>query len=156
LAAVVKVGVVSAPLKAIVPVVLVRTTLVPVVTAPVKVVPPELVMVRVPMSVPIVLETASAPSVLIVKCEALPFAVPATAVRLIGVLAPAPIMRVTPSTKVVLPNVIVPVLAPPTVLLALTVTAVSASPKVITPVPLAAIVPAIDTLLGAVATKPPV
>ena len=53
MAAVVKVGVVSAPLKTIVPVVLVRTTPLPVVTAPVKVVPPELVMVRVASVVPL-------------------------------------------------------------------------------------------------------
>ena len=63
LAAVVKVGVMSAPLKAIVPVVLVSTTLVTVVTAPVKVAPPELVMVRVPMFVPIMPVTLIAPAV---------------------------------------------------------------------------------------------
>ena len=59
----------SAPLKAMVPVVLVRTTPVPVVTAPVKVAPPELVMVRVDrlIVVPTTPLTAIVPAVLKVK-----------------------------------------------------------------------------------------
>ena len=68
---------VSAPLKAIVPVVLVSTTPVPVVTAPVKVAPPELVMVRVDkLVVPMIPLTAIAPAVLKVKAwvlAAVPF-----------------------------------------------------------------------------------
>ena len=72
-----RVGVVSAPLKAMVPVVLVRTTPVPVVTAPVKVAPPELVMVRVDkLVVPMIPLTAIVPSVLKVKAwvlAAVPF-----------------------------------------------------------------------------------
>ena len=60
--AVVKVGVVKAPLKLIVPVVLVSTTLVPVVTMSLKLAPPELVIVRLDtLAVPPI-----APSTLIV------------------------------------------------------------------------------------------
>ena len=55
---------VSAPLKVIVPVVLERVT-VAASTAPPKVVPPELVMVRVPISVPMVLVTPTVPTELI-------------------------------------------------------------------------------------------
>ena len=52
---------VRAPLKAIVPVVLVSVT-VAASTAPPKVVPPELVMVRVPISVPMVVVTPTVPT----------------------------------------------------------------------------------------------
>ena len=55
---------VRAPLKAIVPVVLLKVTVVAL-TAPPKVVPPELVMVRVPISVPMVLVTPTVPTELI-------------------------------------------------------------------------------------------
>ena len=55
---------VRAPLNAIVPVVLVRVT-VAASTAPPKVVPPELVMVRVPISLPIVVVTPTVPTELI-------------------------------------------------------------------------------------------
>ena len=59
--AVFKVVAVRAPLKAIVPVVLVSVT-VAASTAPPKVVPPELVMVRVPISVPMVVVTPTVPT----------------------------------------------------------------------------------------------
>ena len=82
-----KVGVVSAPLKAIVPVVLVRTTLVLVVTAPVKVAPPELVMVRVDKLVaPIMPLAAITPVVFRVKDWVLA-AAPVTPAKLIAPLA---------------------------------------------------------------------
>jgi len=59
--AVFKVVAVRAPLKVIVPVVLVSVT-VAASTAPPKVVPPELVMVRVPISVPMVVVTPTVPT----------------------------------------------------------------------------------------------
>ena len=71
-----------------------------------------------------------------------------------GVAAPVPIVIVKPLLMVALPSVICPVDAPPTVELAVTVTAVV--PRLITPVPKAEIVPAIDLLLGAVAITPAV
>ena len=86
-AAVVKVGEMRAPLKAMVPVVLVRTTLVPVVTAPVKVAPPELVMVRVDkLAVPMIPLTAIVPAVFKVMDWVLAV-VPFTLVKLMAPLA---------------------------------------------------------------------
>ena len=107
---------VSAPLKVIAPVVSVRVT-VTAPTAPVKVVPPELVMVSVPISVPIVLETVTAPVVLIVRFDTAFRAVPIIEERLIALAIPVPRVRVTPSASVVAPKVMVPVEAPPTVVL---------------------------------------
>ena len=150
--AVFKVVAVKAPLKAIVPVVLVRVT----VAAPtvlLKVVPPELVMVRVPISVPMVLLTATAPVVLIVRLEVLPESVPATELRLIALALPVPIVKVTLSAKVVAPKLIAPVAVPPMVVLAKMLTGVVA--KLITIVELfAAIVPDRYFVLGAVAVRP--
>ena len=75
------VGVVNAPLKVIVPAVLLSTTLVPVVTAPLKVVPPELVRVRVdngvaPMA-PVILIVPAVPEFIASDCvlAAAPFIV---------------------------------------------------------------------------------
>ena len=143
---------VKAPLKAIVPLVSVKVTVVAP-TVLLKVVPPELVIVRMPISVPIVLETVTAPVVLMVRFEALPLAVPAIDDKLIAFAIPVPIVRVTPSANVVAPRVMVPVALPPNVVSARTLTAVV--PKLITLVVLlAAIVPARYFVLGAVAVKP--
>ena len=121
--------------------------------APLKVVPPELVMVRVPISVPMVLLTATAPVVLIVRLEVLPESVPATEIRLIALALPVPIVKVTLSAKVVAPKLIAPVAVPPMVVLARMLTGVVA--KLITLVELfAAIVPDRYFVLGAVAVKP--
>ena len=75
-------------------------------TAPVNVVPPELVIVKVPMSVPIAPEAVTAPVVLIVMLEAEPLAVPETLDKLITFAIPVPNVKVTSSTKVVAPKVI--------------------------------------------------
>ena len=70
------------------------------------VVPPEFVIVKVPMSVPIAPETVTAPIVLIVILELEPFAVPEILDKLIAFAIPVPKVKVTPSTKVVAPKVI--------------------------------------------------
>ena len=122
-------------------------------TVPVKVVPPELVMVSVPISVPIVLETVTAPVVLIVRFDTAFRAVPIIEERLIALAIPVPRVRVTPSASVVAPKVMVPVALPPNVVLARTLIAVV--PKLITLVVLlAAIIPARYFVLGANAVRP--
>ena len=122
-------------------------------TAPVKVVPPELVMVRVPISVPMVLLTATAPVVLIVRLEARPKSVPATELRLIALLMPVPKVKVTLLAKVVAPKLMAPVAVPPMVVLAKILTGVVA--KLIALVELfAAIVPDKYFVLGANAVRP--
>ena len=75
-------------------------------TAPLNVVPPEFVIVKVPISVPIAPEAVTAPVVLIVILEAEPPAVPETLLKLIAFAIPVPKVKVTPSAKVVVPNVI--------------------------------------------------
>ena len=87
------------------PVVFVNVTVVAL-TAPLNVVPPELVIVKVPMSVPIAPEAVTAPVVLIVMLEAEPLATPDTVVMLIGVDAPVPTVNVLPSEIVIAPKVI--------------------------------------------------
>ena len=146
------VAAVKAPLKAIVPVVSVKVTVVAP-TVLLKVVPPELVIVRMPISVPIVLETVTAPVVLMVRF-ALPLDGPVTVVKLIGVASPAPKVRLL--FRAIAPVVISPVEVPPMVEAPPIVTAVLLSPKVITPVPAAVTVPFTVIALGAVATTPPV
>ena len=121
-------------------------------TAPVKVAPPELVMVRVPMFVPIV-PTETIPVVLIIKL-AVPLAGPVIEVIVSALAIPVPMVSIVPVAKVIAPTVIAPVELPPMRVVAVVVSA--AAPKLITPVPLAAIVPAKLILLGAVATNPPV
>ena len=122
-------------------------------TAPLKVVPPELVMVRVPISVPMVLLTATAPVVLIVRLEARPKSVPATELRLIALLMPVPKVKVTLLAKVVAPKLMAPVAVPPMVVLAKILTGVVA--KLIALVELfAAIVPDKYFVLGANAVRP--
>jgi len=107
------------PLKAMVPVVAVSTmelilsSAPP--TAPEKVAPPELVMVSVPISVPIAPDTSIVLRVLNVTLEAVPPVVPVIVVIDIGVAAPAPMVRVTPSDSVTAPVVIWPVEVPPMV-----------------------------------------
>ena len=137
----------------ILPVVFVNVTVVAV-TVLEKVVPPELVSVIVPISVPTAPLTLMTPVVFNVKFDTVPLAVPVTAPKLIAFAIPVPTVNVTLSANVALPNVIAPVELPPTVVLKPTLTALV--PRLITPVPLAAIVPAIDLLLGAVAITPPV
>ena len=61
-------------------------------TVPLKVVPPELVMVMVPIRVPTAPLTVTAPVVSNVRL-AVPLDGPVTVVRLIGVAAPAPKVR---------------------------------------------------------------
>ncbi len=110
-------------------------------------------MVRVLMSVPMVLLTATAPVVLIVRLEVLPESVPATELKLIALALAAPIVKVTLSAKVVAPKLIAPVAVPPMVVLAKILTGVVA--KLITLVELfAAIVPDKYFVLGANAVKP--
>lgn len=92
--------------------------------APLKVVPPELVIVTVPISVPMVLETVTAPVVLIIRFEVVPSAVPVIDERLIAFAIPVPIVRVTPSASVVAPKVMAPVEPPPNEVLERTLTAV--------------------------------
>ena len=122
-------------------------------TAPLKVVPPELVIVRVPISVPIAPLTATTPVVLIVRLEALPEAVPATELKLIALAIPVPKVSVTPSAKVVAPRLIAPVAVPPIVVVAKMLTGVV--PRFIALVELlAAIVPDKYFVLGAVAIRP--
>ena len=82
---------VNASLKTIEPVVLVKVTVVAA-TVPLKVVPPELVMVKVPTLVPTAPLTVTAPVVLMVRF-ALPLLGPVTVVKLIGVAAVAPTVR---------------------------------------------------------------
>lgn len=125
-------------------------------TVPLKVVPPELVIVTVPMSVPMLPPIVTAPVVLMVRFEALPLAVPVTEERLMALAMPVPIVKVAPSARVAAPKVMLPVEAPPTVELPPIVTPVLLSPKVITPVPAAVTVPLTVMALGAVATIPPV
>jgi len=86
-----RVPAVNAPLKVMVPVVLLKVTVVAP-TAPPKVVPPELVMVMVPILVPTAPLTVTAPLVSKVKL-AVPLDGPVTVVKLIGVAAPAPKVR---------------------------------------------------------------
>ena len=119
-----------------------------------KVVPPDWVMVTVPISVPTAPLIVTAPMVLIVRFELVPLAVPVTDERLKVFAIPVPTVSVTPSAKVAAPKVICPVEVPPTVELPDTVT--PDVPKLMTPVPAAVIVPLIVLLLGAVAVTPPV
>ena len=106
MAAVVKVGVINAPLKLIVFVVLVRTTLVPVVTAPVKVVLPELVTVRVASVVPLPIAPfiLIAPAVLKAKDSVLA-CVPLIELVLLNVITPLLVLVKLVSA----PNVTAPV-----------------------------------------------
>ena len=143
---------VTAPLKVIVPVVLVKVT-VEAETVLLNVVPPELVIVMVPISVPMAPLTVTAPVVLMVRFELVPLAVPVTDDRLMALAMPVPTVSVTPSAKVAAPKVMLPVEVPPMVAFALTVTG---APKLRTPVPAAVIVPATVIPLGAVAVRPPV
>ena len=78
-------------------------------TEPPKVTPPELVMVRVPMSVPTLPLKVTTSVVLIVMCDLAPAAVPEIELKVIGVAAPAPSVKVAPSSKVTAPKVIRPV-----------------------------------------------
>jgi len=142
---------VKAPEKVMVPVVLVNVT-VAASTVLENVVPPDLVTVTVPISVPTAPLTVTAPVVLIVKLETEFNAVPVTEDKEIGVSAPAPTVNVLLSDKVAAPIVICPVDAPPIV----ESPVIETVPKVITPVPAALTVPLIVLELGAVAITPPV
>ena len=75
-------------------------------TAPLNVEPPELVIVKVPMSVPIAPDAVTAPVVLMVTLDADPLAVPEILDKLIVFAIPVPNVKVTPSAKVVAPKVI--------------------------------------------------
>ncbi len=122
-----------------------------------KVVPPELVMVKSPISVPTAPATVTAPVVLMVKLLDVPDAVPVTAAILIVLAMPVPTVSVTPSSRMALPRVIVPVDVPPTKPLAdLMFIAVSESPRVIIPMPAAVTVPMRLIAEGLVAMMPPV
>ena len=78
-------------------------------TAPLKVIPPEFVTVSAPISVPIAPLTVTTPAVLKVIFEGLPPATPVIELSVIGVAAPAPKVKVTPSLSVTAPSVICPV-----------------------------------------------
>jgi hypothetical protein len=108
------------------------------------------------MSVPTASATVTTPVELIVRLDAVEPAVPVIASKSIWFAAPAPTVRVAPSTNVASPNDIVPVEVPPTNKFAATVNPVSESPKVNTPLPPSAFtVPCADIPLGAVAVNPP-
>ena len=78
-------------------------------TVPENVVPPELVTVTVPTSVPTAPLADTAPVVLSVRFDAAPPKLPLTLDRLTGLAAPVPTVKVTPSTRVTGPSVTVPV-----------------------------------------------
>ena len=125
-------------------------------TVPWKSVPPDCVIVTVPMSVPTASATVTTPVVFTVKLESEPLATPLTASRLIAFAIPVPTVSVTPSLIVASPRSIVPVAAPPIVAFAVTVTPVPLSPSVVVLAPVvAATVPATLTADGAVAVTPP-
>ena len=123
-------------------------------TAPLNVVPPDCVIVKVPMSVPTAPATVTDPNVLRVRLLANPAAVPVIDSRLMILLIPVPTVRVTLSARVAFPIVIAPVDVPPTSDVPPTFTPVV--PRLITPVPAAVIVPLMVLPEGAVATTPPV
>ena len=125
-------------------------------TVSLKVVPPLLVIVIVPISVPTASATATTPVVSMVKFDGLPASVPSTASRLMALAIPVPTVKVASSARIASPRSIRPVAEPPILALAVTATAVSASPNVIVLAPVvAAIVPAILRADGAVAVRPP-
>ena len=70
------------------------------------VVPPDWVIVTIPISVPIASLTVTTPVLLIIKLETVPPEVPVIAAKLIGLAMPVPTVNVTPSAKVAAPNVI--------------------------------------------------
>ena len=116
-----------------------------------------MVMVRFLISVPIAPATVTAPVVLMVKLLDPGEANPVTAARLIVLAMPVPTVRVTLSSRMALPRVMVPVEAPPTKPLpSLMVIAVPESPRVIIPAPAAVIVPLRLIAEGLVAMMPPV
>ena len=78
-------------------------------TAPLKVIPPEFVTVSAPISVPIAPLTVTTSVVLKVIFEGLLPATPVMEARVIGVAAPVPSVKVTPSLSVTAPSVIRPV-----------------------------------------------
>ncbi len=117
-----------------------------------KAAPPLLVMVKVPISVPTAPLTFTAAVLLKVTFDELPLLTPLIAPVLIGVAAPLPNVKVTPSLIVTAPNVIVPV---PAVIVVSAVTVVLLLPR-FTLWLVAEIVPATDLLEGAVAVTPPV
>jgi hypothetical protein len=119
----------------------VSTTLV-VVTAEANAAPPDCVIVKAPISLPILPDTLNTPSVLIVKLDDEPDAVPDTDARLISFEIPVPIVSVTPSASVVDPKVIAPALSPPKVVVPDTLIPDVTPARLITPEPPAAIVPA--------------
>ena len=104
-----------------------------------KVVPPELVILRLPISVPTVPVTEAVPKVLMVKLLADPPAVPAIAAKLTALLIPVPTVRVAPFSIIEFPNVMAPVDIPPTKAFPFLIR--SGAFKFITPVPSAATVP---------------
>ena len=122
-----------------------------------KVAPPELVMVRVPISVPMAPAAATTPVVLIIRFDAVPLVVPVTASRLMAFAIPVPTVNVALSANVASPKSINPVAAPPMFAVAVTATGVLESPNMIVLAPVVAIiVPAILRALGAVAVSPAV
>ena len=120
------------------------------------VVPPDWVMVTVPISVPTAPPMVAVPVVLIVILEAVLPAVPVTDERLKVLAIPVPTVSVTPSAKVAAPKVICPIEVPPTVELPPTLIPVLLSPNVMTPTPAAVTMPFKLIALGAVAITPPV
>ncbi len=96
--------------------------------------------------------TVIAPVVFNVKLDELAVVVLLTELKLIGVAAPVPTIKVLLSLSVVAPKVICPVDVPPMVVLSRTFTV----PKLIIPIPAAEIVPSTLTCEGAVAVTPPI
>ena len=85
------------------PVVLVNVTVVAF-TAPLNVVPPEFVIVKVPMSVPMLELNVTPATESMVIFDCVPEAVPATEFTVISAGPPLPKVNVTPSSKVTLPS----------------------------------------------------
>ena len=119
-----------------------------------KVVPPELVIITAPMSVPTAPLTVAVPVVSIVTCSPTLPVVPVIEPTWIVLATPVPSVRVAVCPSSTSASVMLPVEAPPMAAAPTTVTSVSRSPSVITPV-VAAIVAEIEIAAGAVATTPP-
>ena len=137
----------------IVPVVFANVT-VTALTVLLKVKPPVFVTNIVPISVPTMPLTVTAPLVFIVRWESALSAVPLTAARDIGVPALLPTVNVTLSDIVTAPMVIWPVEVSPT--RDVPVTATGTAPRLMTPIPEALTRPKRFIALCVIAVRPPV
>jgi len=128
---------------------------VPAVSVEPKVAVPELVRVTEPRSVPTAPVTLTAPRVSKVMAEVAPPAVPLMAPVVMGVVAPAPRVRLAPSARFSAGKVMAPVLVPPIWLEPETVSGLVVA-RLSTPAPWAAReMPAKEMDEAAVAVRPP-